>query len=317
LTGSVLKALFQGRKKWTFYSRNDTFRLYRNSLDKKFAKNGELPAGEVRSSADRYEIILQPGELLFVPAGVPHQVENLDNTIAMAGNYIDGSNAEFAIEQTRLDLPASVIERDGYDLMLRAVAKGRMIFGEHADQDLDWDAFKAPRNHHFNLSYPSTEAIVAAVQSAKARNKWVLVFFGLNHGMNGCGPCALLSDLLLTSPDLKNTMASFEFASLNMALPGNAALLGVDGKGAGESRLVVLNTLGQYIMGFPVESLFHDALPAAFDAPEAKHAYRDVPTLTLAAKLFDVNKIERFLAPANLQAAQNRLNDLLAKRQKA
>jgi hypothetical protein len=51
------------------------------------------------------ECILQPGELLFVPAGSPHYVTNLTDTVAVclgpaaadaqvSGNYIDASNIE-------------------------------------------------------------------------------------------------------------------------------------------------------------------------------------------------------------------------------
>ncbi len=36
--------------------------------------------------------MLEPGDLLFVPSGTPHRVRNLDDTVAVSGNYIDSSN---------------------------------------------------------------------------------------------------------------------------------------------------------------------------------------------------------------------------------
>ena len=65
--------------------------------------------------AQRYEAVLGPGDAIFVPAGSPHQVHddvppmpphgwphqvrNDVPTIALAGNYIDGSNLEYAKEE--------------------------------------------------------------------------------------------------------------------------------------------------------------------------------------------------------------------------
>eukprot|EP01043_Picozoa_sp_COSAG02_P095763 COSAG02_NODE_32095_length_522_cov_1.092199_1_plen_122_part_10 len=39
-------------------------------------------------------VILEPGDVLFVPAGWPHAVRNLPgpSTIAISANYVDGSN---------------------------------------------------------------------------------------------------------------------------------------------------------------------------------------------------------------------------------
>ena len=40
---------------------------------------------------------LAPGELLFVPAETPHQVENLEDTIALSGNFINAHNLQRSI----------------------------------------------------------------------------------------------------------------------------------------------------------------------------------------------------------------------------
>lgn len=38
------------------------------------------------------EIILKPNQLLFVPFGWPHTVENLEDSVAVSGNFVDASN---------------------------------------------------------------------------------------------------------------------------------------------------------------------------------------------------------------------------------
>lgn len=38
------------------------------------------------------EVVLEPGELLFVPSGSPHRVENLGPTLAVSGNFADETN---------------------------------------------------------------------------------------------------------------------------------------------------------------------------------------------------------------------------------
>ena len=47
--------------------------------------------------ARRTETIVSAGQVLFVPGGTPHYVENLDNTIAYAGNFLDDVNYDRAI----------------------------------------------------------------------------------------------------------------------------------------------------------------------------------------------------------------------------
>jgi hypothetical protein len=124
-------ALLNGTKRWRFFDRTDMSLLYYNTLHNSFAvdperwdrsagtHNGALPAGtgatvdgDVDATplfvlATMRECVLQEGELLFVPAGSPHQVHNLDHTIAIAGNYVDESNAELAIERAAEEMGAS------------------------------------------------------------------------------------------------------------------------------------------------------------------------------------------------------------------
>ena len=47
------------------------------------------------------EVVLEAGELLFVPQGSPHYVENLTLSIAVSGNFVDQTNVRFAAEHFR------------------------------------------------------------------------------------------------------------------------------------------------------------------------------------------------------------------------
>ena len=45
---------------------------------------------------------LTPGHLLFVPAGCPHKVENLEDSIAVSGNFVNESNIREAEKHLRI-----------------------------------------------------------------------------------------------------------------------------------------------------------------------------------------------------------------------
>lgn len=45
------------------------------------------------------ECILCPGDILFVPAGCPHKVENLEASLAISANFVDGSNFELVKQE--------------------------------------------------------------------------------------------------------------------------------------------------------------------------------------------------------------------------
>ena len=44
------------------------------------------------AKARKTVVVISAGEVLWVPGGTPHFVENLDHSIAYAGNFVDGSN---------------------------------------------------------------------------------------------------------------------------------------------------------------------------------------------------------------------------------
>ena len=44
---------------------------------------------------------MHAGEVLFVPGGTPHAVENLTDSLAYAGNFVDDSNLSSVLEEMR------------------------------------------------------------------------------------------------------------------------------------------------------------------------------------------------------------------------
>lgn len=49
------------------------------------------------------ECVLQPGEVLFVPAGCPHRVENLESSLAVSANFVDRSNFEMVKKELQVN----------------------------------------------------------------------------------------------------------------------------------------------------------------------------------------------------------------------
>lgn len=49
------------------------------------------------------ECVLSAGELLFVPCGCPHRVENLENSLAISANFVNGSNFDAVTRELRVN----------------------------------------------------------------------------------------------------------------------------------------------------------------------------------------------------------------------
>lgn len=88
-----------GRKKWTFYTPGEEEHLK--------DKYGHLPFSvSILESAEqgmypnldkvkhKFEVIQEPGEVIFVPSGWHHQVENLEDTISINHNWLNACNVD-------------------------------------------------------------------------------------------------------------------------------------------------------------------------------------------------------------------------------
>ena len=82
---------------------------------------------------------LQPGELLFVPYGCPHRVENLEDSLAMSANFVDLSNFHVVLEELRAN---SLLDPRADDLLTQMTNEDFPIKMHSLQNDLPWDEFK-------------------------------------------------------------------------------------------------------------------------------------------------------------------------------
>ena len=135
--------LISGRKRWVFYPAADVpllYPSYDHSFDPVFAYD-PFPSSEDASApcsapcadqsqeellreecslskyATPFEAILEPGDLIFVPSGMPHAVMNLETSVAISGNFVDVSNIEDVKAQLRLDGLICDRSRDLYEYL--------------------------------------------------------------------------------------------------------------------------------------------------------------------------------------------------------
>ena len=89
-----------GEKKWTFYHPDAEGQLQpmflNNSLDPVFRARDD-------SNVPSYCVHLKPGQLLFVPGGSPHKVENLKDSVAVSGNFVNETNIDEAVQHFKIN----------------------------------------------------------------------------------------------------------------------------------------------------------------------------------------------------------------------
>jgi len=101
--------LMQGEKKWIFFSKEDMKHLrpqwHSATLDPTFELSPKRPKDLkilTRYCAPQVAT-LKAGEIIFVPAGSIHFVENLTDTVAISANYIDKTNVHLASERLKIE----------------------------------------------------------------------------------------------------------------------------------------------------------------------------------------------------------------------
>ena len=96
----------EGKKKWTVWHPDDLCLLSPSFPNGKY--DPCFPSAKILNDSEdaRYtrkvELELTPGDLLFVPAGSPHAVENLTDSVAIGGNFVDESNLEQVLAELKL-----------------------------------------------------------------------------------------------------------------------------------------------------------------------------------------------------------------------
>jgi len=89
-----------------------------NGVGERVVENeGVREDGFLSRYATPFEVVLEPGELIFVPSGMPHAVMNLETSVALSGNYVDSTNLKDAISQLKLDSLTCERSRDLYEYL--------------------------------------------------------------------------------------------------------------------------------------------------------------------------------------------------------
>merc|ERR1711907_122783 len=86
--------LVTGQKRWRVYPREDAAKLGFSHFTNSFPPNAPLA-----NLSQPWEFVQQPGQLVVVPHGLPHTVVNLETTVAVAGNFVDGINWNHFVEE--------------------------------------------------------------------------------------------------------------------------------------------------------------------------------------------------------------------------
>lgn len=111
---SAWMGMVEGRKHWIIAPLSQKSYLY-ESKD----IHNRFDADLFRPDYDRfpllrqavvYDSIVKPGEVVFIPGNCPHQVQNLDLTIGIAGNYVDAASVDIFTQMVEHELQSSPSE---------------------------------------------------------------------------------------------------------------------------------------------------------------------------------------------------------------
>lgn len=91
-------ALISGRKKIVFFSPNQKDFLYQGKVD---VFNPDLEKFPLYAQAKPVEVILEPGEIIYIPPRWWHHVKNMENTIAMGNLVVNELNIELFFQSLR------------------------------------------------------------------------------------------------------------------------------------------------------------------------------------------------------------------------
>ena len=87
--------LLSGKKEWRFYAQDDAVNLYPIRETAKYYVDPfepDLKNYPLMARAKMYKTTQLPGDLVFIPGGCPHAVQNLDHIHGLSMNYVDSSN---------------------------------------------------------------------------------------------------------------------------------------------------------------------------------------------------------------------------------
>ena len=76
---------------------------------------------------------------MFVPAGCPHHVENMEPSLAISANFVDGSNLAMVIDELIIN---SLTDPRAGELLATVTSKQFCADMDADPCDLEWEEFK-------------------------------------------------------------------------------------------------------------------------------------------------------------------------------
>jgi hypothetical protein len=93
-------AQFVGRKRFVLYPPSEGANLCNGRVDPDAPDYQKFP--NFRNARGRMEATLEPGQIVFIPAGWWHQVTSLDDSLSLVSNLVNGSNVGRALKYCAL-----------------------------------------------------------------------------------------------------------------------------------------------------------------------------------------------------------------------
>ena len=138
--GSFWQLVVSGKKHWTMIDEHHHNLLEPDALRRTFSRTSF-------ETVPRWEVIVEPGDLLMVPSNSAHSVVNVADSVALAGNFVDSMSYSDVVAELTLGTGIA----PGYESLLAAfdthpsVRNGRNRFAEeeeNADTDFLWRDLK-------------------------------------------------------------------------------------------------------------------------------------------------------------------------------
>eukprot|EP01064_Diplonema_japonicum_P008491 TRINITY_DN15959_c0_g1_i1.p1 TRINITY_DN15959_c0_g1~~TRINITY_DN15959_c0_g1_i1.p1 ORF type:complete len:480 (+),score=50.89 TRINITY_DN15959_c0_g1_i1:67-1506(+) len=135
----------QGRKKWRIVRSEQASLMYSTPFSYNISLfDTDFEEHKMARLLNVYEVITEPGDVIFVPAGALHQVINLEDSIAITSNYIDHS---CLVEGLKALDEASAVDEAVYYLSkeLKAKAVDGSLPVYPSEEGFTWEKFKSQR----------------------------------------------------------------------------------------------------------------------------------------------------------------------------
>lgn len=137
--------LVQGRKRWKMFPREEIPFLEPNYFWSGSGATFDRNSG-YQNGTHAYVTDLEPGEFIIIPYGFPHQVLNVEDSIAIAGNFVDPVNLQAMISEIQANAASGMAQGEvDFAAALEGVDIPSLLEVDLGQQALPWRKFKARR----------------------------------------------------------------------------------------------------------------------------------------------------------------------------